>query len=874
VKTCITLVLFSTIIFPLNTSAAKNADPEKLPAKRTYCASQTSHSAKIDGILDDECWIKDGSWSGNFTQYSPNEGAAPSFPTKIKILYDFDFLYVGIYCYDTCPNKIRRILDRRDVFAGDIAGVAFDSYFDHRTAYEFTLTAAGQKLDLKHSGDGNYDMNWDAIWEGASSLTDSGWTAEMKIPFSQLRYNRTDTQIWGLHIWRWIDRYKEESQWQPLKRNASALVYLFGNIKCLDSIRSSRQVEFMPYLSDGLKQNGNSDNPYLNKNHWFINGGLDTKIGLSSNLTLDATINPDFGQVEADPSELNLTAYETYFSEKRPFFLEGSEIFDNKLSNDLLFYSRRIGARPKYEPELKEGEYFENQENSTILGSLKLTGKTSHGLSIGIMNSLTDNEYGKMYSDAGTKTIQTEPMTNYFASRLRKESHEAKTIYGMSFNSIIRDLSDSTLNTQIHKTAHTASADFTQYFKNKYYYIFVKGVTSHLTGSEESIKLLQESHIHRFQRPDAGYLHLDSTRTSLTGTGATLEGGKIAGKVQFGAGITYWSPQLNYNDLGFMRVADLIEQRSSAKYAINESKGIFRQFDIDFYQTTASTFGGEISKMDIGIYTNAEFKNLWYSHLEFDKGFGILDPRVLRGGPALYDNGYYGGNLYLRTNDSKNLSANLSGSRYFAVLNNSNTSDVGFGVNYRPLRKISLTGTVDYATNFQEYQYFTTIESTYPNRYLIGQLDQQTLSFTLRLEFFLSPRISFQYYGSPFTTIGKYTDLKRVDDASSKDPAKRFLKYSSDELTYNATDNTYLVNELNGTSYSFTNPDFTFGQFRSNFVFRWEYKLGSVLYFVWTHDQTQSDQYYTSSFNPVFNDILTKASHDIFMLKISYWFSI
>jgi hypothetical protein len=868
------IVIVSLIVLILyNVSASVNSESDKVTEKRSYCATRTSHQPKIDGVLNEECWNKEGYWSDNFTQYVPNEGDKPTFQTKIKILYDYNNLYVGIYCYDTMPDKVRRILDRRDVFVGDIIGIAVDSYYDRRTASEFDLSAAGQKMDVKHSGDGKFELNWDAIWEGSSSLTDSGWTAEMRIPFSQLRYNLPDTQVWGLHFWRRIDRLKEESHWQPIKRNASAMVYQFGNLKCLDSIRSSRQIELMPYLSAGLKHKGNTDNPYIEKDVLYPKGGLDAKIGLSSNLTVDATINPDFGQIEADPSVLNLTAYETYFSERRPFFLEGSEIFDNKLGSDLLFYSRRIGAQPKYNPVTKEGEYFENEDNTTILGSVKLTGKTSHGLSIGIMNSLTDNEYGKLYSDSGSTRILTEPLTNYFAGRIRKEINAANTIYGLSYNSVYRFMSDSAIMSQLHKSAQTASLDFTQYMKNNYYYIFVKGVASDLNGSKESIKLLQESHIHRFQRPDANYLHVDSTLTSLMGTGGTIEGGKIAGKVQFGAGLTYWSPQLNYNDLGFMRVADEIEQRTWAKYAINESKGIFRTFDFNFYQTAASTFGGEISKLETGFYINTLFKNLWFSYLEVNKGFGIYDTRVLRGGPALYNNGYYGGNVLLRTNDSKDFSVTGTFACYFGVASESNTSESSFGLNYRPINKISLSGTVLYSTNFEEYQYFTTIESTTPNRYLFGQLDQQTLSFTLRAEFFLSPRISFQYYGSPFLTMGKYSSFKKVNEASSKDPSIRFTNFTESEVTYNSTDNTYQVNEPNEDPYIFKNPDFTFGQFRSNFVFRWEYHLGSVIYLVWSHDQTHKEQIYTPSFNTIISDLFSQPSGDIIMIKISYWFS-
>jgi len=317
--------------------------------KRVYNTLRTDNRPRIDGHLDDDCWIHIGSWQGDFIQQQPNQGRPPSQKTEVKILYDDDNLYVALKCFDDEPEKISTVMGRRDDFtSGDIAGIALDTYFDKSTAFEFNVSAAGQKIDLVHLGAYLWDTNWDAVWEARTQILDSMWTVEIRIPFSQLRFSESNDQVWGMHIWRWIDRLGEESQWKLIPIDAPAMVYIFGELQGIEGINRKRHVEIMPYVA-GRKVTGGLKSERFGY-------GLDGKIGLSSNYTLDLTVLPDFGQVEADPSILNLSSYEVFYDEKRPFFLEGNNILDYSAGSDMLFYSRRIGHSPSWMPFGEEDE--------------------------------------------------------------------------------------------------------------------------------------------------------------------------------------------------------------------------------------------------------------------------------------------------------------------------------------------------------------------------------------------------------------------------------------------------------------------------------------------------------------------------------------
>ncbi len=453
--------------------------------KRIYTTTRlTTKKPVIDGKLNDECW-RTGEWAGNYIQWIPNDGAKPSEPTQIKILYDDRNIYVAIRAFDNEPDKIVRKAGRRDEFNGDIVGVTFDSYNDHRTGFEFDVTAAGQKIDLLLTNPSNGDVNWNAVWYAKVGMEDSAWTAEFEIPLSQLRYSSANVQVWGLHCWRWIDRFQEESDWDPQSSTGPGILYECGELHGINGLPKYRRIEIMPYSLGKLNTfKSESGNPFKDKGRaWLGNIGLDATIGLSSNFTANLTINPDFGQVESDPSVMNLTAFETFYDEKRPFFLEGKNIFSFDFDNVSVFYSRRIGHSPSYSPSLKDGEYIDFPDNTTIISAEKISGKTADGLSVGILQSLTANQQATIYSGGKKSDLGVEPLTNYFIARVQQDYSQGNTVLGGIFTSTNRFIKDTQLEF-LNRNAYTGGMDFMHYWNDKEYFVDSKLIGSYINGSK------------------------------------------------------------------------------------------------------------------------------------------------------------------------------------------------------------------------------------------------------------------------------------------------------------------------------------------------------------------------------------------------------
>ncbi|MCP5050268.1 MAG: carbohydrate binding family 9 domain-containing protein [bacterium] len=450
--------------------------------KRIYTTKRADPAPPVvDGRVSDPVW-ESVPWSGDFIQREPDDGGEPSHETVMKILYDADHLYVAVRAFDPEPGKIEKRLARRDHFAGDWVEINIDSYFDHRTAFSFTVTVAGGKGDEAISNNGDrWDSSWNPIWHARTNVDEKGWTAEMKIPFSQLRFGNKEEQVWGIQLTRRLFRKDERSTWQHIPRNAGGWVHLFGELRGIKNINSKRQVELTPY-SVGKYQTFEEEigNPFATGRSSGLNGGLDGKIGVTSDLTLDFTINPDFGQVEADPSEVNLTAFETFFPEKRPFFIEGKNILnfqitsgDGGFSRDNLFYSRRIGRTPHYYPDTGDDEYVKFPTNTKILAAAKLTGKTKKGLSVAVMESLTAKENAQIDFLGQRRNETAEPFTNYFSLRMQQDYRNGDTRIGGMFTSTHRNLSEDHLDF-LHGSAYTGGVDISHGWKDKTYFFRLK----------------------------------------------------------------------------------------------------------------------------------------------------------------------------------------------------------------------------------------------------------------------------------------------------------------------------------------------------------------------------------------------------------------
>ena len=851
-----------SIDYHLSTDSTVNA---KASFRRTYIATRITSKPRIDGKLNDECWSQ-GVWAGDFVQQQPLQAKTPSQRTEIKVLYDDYNLYFAAKCYDRDPKKIRPILGRRDVLAGDIIGVALDSYHDKRTAYEFNVTAAGQKIDLAHLGAYQWDFNWNAVWEGRSSVGDSLWTVEMRIPFSQIRFTKQDNQVWGMHIWRWIDRFQEESEWKLIPVDAPAMVYLFGELRGIEGISHKKNFEIMPYASAKFVPNASPEKS-------FKGGiGLDGKIGITSNFTIDYTINPDFGQVEADPSVLNLTSFETFYEEKRPFFLEGSSILDFKMGDDLLFYSRRIGQAPSFTPEGGLGQTVSMPENTTILSALKLTGKTTKGLSVGVVQSFTARENSTIYSENSEKKVAVEPFGSFVVGRLKQELNKGNTVIGGMFTSTIRNIRDPQLDF-LPSSSYTGGLDMEHNWKNRKYFFDFTGFFSQVNGSKTAITQLQESTAHYFQREDASHLSFDTSRTNLSGFGGKFDVGKRSGKFRVATGLDWRSPGVDLNDVGYLRQADFVRQNLEFSYKVDKPYGILMNYQYGLSQSHEWSFGGENLMDKLSLVSKVRFKNLWLTNFTLIKDLNRFDTRELRGGPKLFKDNRTEGSLQILTNNVKKLSFGLTSIISVSQDKISNNKDYILMVKWQMNNHLSITTQTGYSIGANYQQYVNTISGEMSHKdYIVGKIDQKTLYTTIRFEYYVSPELSFQYYGSPYASIGKYSDFRRVAESSNRDINQRYAPIS----ILGIENNNYSIDATGDhvEDYKLKNPDFNFQEFRSNLVGRWEFSPGSTLYLVWTNTRSLFTNSYNSSIGNSFGGISDLKAKNVFMVKLNYWFSI
>jgi len=820
---------------------------------------------RINGVLDDEVW-KQGEWESDFIQQFPYSGQPATEQSYFKILYDHSNLYVALICKDSEPDKIVERLGPRDSRAGEIAGIALDSYFDKRTAFEFSITVAGQKMDVKHLGDWDFDFNWNAVWDGATSRTDTGWIAEIKLPFSQIRYSNQEEHTWGLHFYRVISRKQEANSWDPIPREAPATVYLFGELKGIENIRSSRQVEFLPYaltsysLLQGEDQSGD----------FGFNAGLDAKVGISSDFTLDLTVNPDFGQVEADPSVLNLSSFETFYEEKRPFFLEGNDVFDFELAGDIPYYSRRIGSAPSFSNPYEDWTFTDLPDRTTILGAAKLSGKNKNGLSVGLIDGLTASAFGTAYNEEGSeKEAIVSPLSNYLVSRIKRDFSDGNTVVGGVFSLVSRFSSDSVSKLLLPSNAISGGLDLLHYWNNKNYFMEVKAIASQMNGSADAILQKQLSHTHRFQRPDADYLEVDSLKEQLGGHGALVKVGKNGGSWNFHLQGQYRSPGLNLNDVGYIRQADFMGEEIHGSYEMNDPKNWIRNYSINLSQKAEWSFGGENTSNQVRASLRLRNNSLWSFSFNSKYEFSILNTRELRGGPALRNDPYYLLGLSVKSNSSKKLYGGIGYDFSSTSMENSYENSLMFELTWMPVKRFKISGLAHLWYWKYHQQYVSSISGNISNDYVVGHIDRQTTSFTLRSELYITPEMSIQFYGSPYYSVGDFDAFKRVDQSQASDINDRLETL---DLTYDESTNTYSY-EHNAEIHSFSNPDFSFTQFRSNLVFRWEYKLGSTLYFVWSHDRSG----WESAYNPlgdIVSDLFGTGGNHVFMIKANFWFSL
>jgi hypothetical protein len=864
---------------PDSTTAARTK------VRRVYTTRHLDGAApRLDGKHDDACWSM-VEWSSEFTQWEPSEGQPPTFQTAFKILYDDQALYVAYRAYDSEPNLISDLLSRRDRFPGDWVEINIDSSHDLRTAYSFTASVSGVRGDEFISDDGdNWNGNWDPIWDLATQQDAEGWTAEVRIPFSQLRFENRDDQVWGIQVQRRLFRKEERSLWQAFSKKDTGWVNRFGELHGIRGVRPQRQVELLPYsVGRGERFEKVPSDPFLDGADADFELGLDGKLGVSSDLTLDFTVNPDFGQVEADPSEVNLTAFETRFDEKRPFFIEGGNILDFQLAPsiaggsftaDNLFYSRRIGRGPRHFPSIADGEYVDVPNQSSIIAASKLSGKLGRGISVGLLESVTAKENARIDRGGVLRDEAVEPITNFFVSRLQQDLRGGNTQLGALVGSVHRDLDAPQLGF-LHRTAYSGGVDLLHQWRDKKWYVAGTAAASRVQGEARALLATQTASARYFQRPDNDYEDVDSTRTSLSGHAGSLRLGKRGGKHwRFESGAAWRSPGFEINDLGFMRRADEVNQFSWAQYSIRNPFSIFRGLWVNGNQWLDWDFGGARLNEQANLNFSANLKNYW----NFGAGTTRLWERqsntVLRGGPSALLPGVWSGWWWVDSDQRKKVFASFGGNWNRGDDHSARFDNVWVDMTYRPWNALQMTLSPSYSVNEQELQFVTTRSFGVEPRFLFGALEQETAALTLRLDYTVRPNLTVQYYGAPFISAGTYAALKRITNPRAGEFRDRFHTFTPGEISrvpgrYDVDENT------DGTvDYSFNDPDFNVRDFNSNLVVRWEFQPGSLLYLVWS--QARSDFIPDGRF-ALGNDsraLFDVHPHNIFLLKLSKWISL
>ncbi len=863
------VVIHLTFVFALSQG-------QTVVVKKSYTTKHVSSDGPvIDGILNDEVW-EEVDWSGGFIEFEPNENTAPESQSQFKIIYDDKYLYVAFRAFDPEPDKIVKRLSRRDGFVGDRANILFDSYNDKRTAFMFTVTAAGVKGDEFVTSNGNnFDDSWNPIWYTNAVIDDKGWTAEMKIPFSQLRFGKEDKQIWGLNFGRQNFRLNEFSLWQRIPADAAGFVSESGLLEGLDNIEPQKQLEIQPYILTQLEQYpAEAGNPFRDGNDFGLNAGLDAKIGVTNDLTLDLTVNPDFGQVEADPAQIALDGFEIFFREQRPFFVENKSIFDFSFGGegDNLFYSRRIGRSPQGYPD-SEG-FVDQPVNTALLGAAKFSGKTQNGWSIGLLESITRREYAMVNEPNNNFELEVEPSTNYAVLRAQKDFNDDNSFIGGMFTATNRGTLPDHLK-EIHTAAYSGGFDFQHQWKNREYSVEGKMVVSHVTGSKESILNTQLSQVHLFQRPDADHVSVDPNKTSLTGTGGRLSFSKRGGgNFSFSVGTHYRSPQIELNDIGFLRQADFMRQWVSLRYKTLKSIDRFRSINVRFLQFSSFDFQGNFNRMEYRLNTELGLLNNWNFELGTFHKPRIFENTTLRGGPRWRFSEENAVTLSLETDERKRLSGSLGFVYSQAKDNNFSVKRFQVGLTYQPFDALTISISPEYAISPNQTQYVT--ESIYNGipRYIMGTIDNNTLSASLRINYTVNPNLTIQYYGQPFVSNGNYSDFKYVTNSIADKLGDRFQGYDNDQIEFSTSSETYTIDENRDgiIDYSFSKPDFSVVQFRSNLVMRWEYIPGSELFLVWSQGISASGDYNDGLVDNLNDNWLSQKPSNTFLLKATYRF--
>lgn len=827
----------------------------------------------IDGRLDEPAWASAQPASG-FVQFQPEPGAPASHRTVVRVLYDDDAIYVAARMYDAPDSLVARLARRDEQVFSDWFYVMLDSYHDRRTGFAFGVNPRGVKVDLQYSEDVNEDAGWNAVWDVATRVDADGWSAEFRIPLSQLRFS-AGRESWGVNFRRQLARRDEISDWSPVPRGGSAFVSAAGELTGLGDLRPRGRLEIQPYALTGLRSApGEAANPFYRSTQRNGALGADLKWGITSDLTLSATLNPDFGQVEADPSVVNLSGFETFFPERRPFFLEGAEIFRPAFPRfPTIFHSRRIGRAPQ--GSVPDGAaYADMPDATTILGAAKLTGKTAGGWSLGAFDAVTDAERAP-FVGAGDAigAAPVEPLTNYAVLRVARDLRHGRSVVGVLATATNRALPATGELDFLPAAAYVAGVDGLHRFGGGRYEIAGSLFGSWVRGDTAAIGRIQRGAVHRLNRPDAAAAGYDPARTSLAGYSANAYVTNRNGHWRFYSEGRASSPGFEINDLGYLGRADQISSWTRLWYDPFRPTKAFRTWQINLGTWGNWSFRGERFGTGASTWASAQLHNYW--SLAGGLGYDLprLDPDALRGGPALQANAHFWRWVQITSDPRRSVTLTANGWQDRELGTAGLTTELDIRLELRPSDGLSLSLGPSLTHNLQADQFVSNQVVGSDTHYVRARLSQRTASLTLRAGYTFTPSLSLQLYGQPFVSAGAYGDFGEVSDPKAKVFADRIAPYSAARLTRDSGADEYRVDADGDGSpdFTFANPDFTIREFRSNVVLRWEYRPGSTLFAVWSQGRQLADASGHLRLGRDMADLFSAAGTNVLTLKLSYW---
>ncbi len=862
---------------------------KKLQENKVIIAYRLTEPLELDGFLLEKIYQLPG--SEDFIQSDPVDGAPPSEKTRVWIFYDQTNLYVAAYCYDSEPSGIIGQLGRRDYSVdSDWFIFSVDPYFDRRSGYSFWVNPAGSMIDKALYNDISEDKSWDGIWEARTRITPEGWSVEIRIPFNQLRFSRKASYVWGVNFQRLIKRKNEKVSLAWVRKEDNAFVSRFARLEGIENIKPARRVEAFPYsVGQAQFRPAEPGNPFETGQKYKTNTGFDLKVGLTSSLNLDLTVNPDFGQVEVDPAVINLTAYETYYEEKRPFFIEGSSIFNHfgrggvyisanlNWPNPSLFYSRRIGRQPQGYP-VHEG-YVDFPDRSTIIGAFKLTGKLGSSWNVGVINALTAREYATVDDLTDRYREEVAPLTYYGIFRAQREFNKGQQGFGFIFTSVIRDLRDENLRALLFSESFSLAFDGWTFLDRKRNWVlggWAGGTFIH--GSQAAIYRLQRSSIHYFQRPDADHVSLDPEATRLSGWAAKMSLAKQQGHslVLISAGAL--SPGFDPNEAGYQRsLSDKLNFQALYGYQWTKPGRVFRQALLIGGTERTHDFGGTKTFETWLVNLQGVFRNWWSTNLLALYYPECYSNTLTRGGPlALIPRGYFF-QLGLDS-DSRKRFVFYASVDHSSTKNKQDQWNLSLGLRWkpRPNFNLSIGPLIGFDTN--ETQWITSVSDplmteTFGRRYIFGRIDQTIVASEIRMNWIFTPRLSLQLYLQPYLAVGRYDRFKQLNQPRTFN----YLVFGEGTSTITYSNGYYLVDpDGSGPApgFSIPNPDFNYKSFRGTIVLRWEYRLGSLLYLVWTQNRADYSNPGDFSLGRDLGNLFTAPGDNVFLVKLTYRFNL